>query len=116
MCRKLKEGTKWTNEEKIQLYHQPLEVHLIKLGPLTEEFLTRKKVGWSKVDFGMNFEVTNDGYYKWTSGGGLNGIHMHRIQTLLDALKSIGYETERNRETESDTPVTKYIYKLEKKF
>ncbi|CAL8124481.1 unnamed protein product [Orchesella dallaii] len=130
MCRpRQKDGSpepaKWDEAKKSQVIEQRAQIHMIKIGPITEQFLSKKKLN-PALDFlqGVNFTLTEDSDYLWTSGEDLKGLPIHCKYQLLAALLRMGYTDtygETNRLPSSDdkptaAPVTKYIYSLPCKY
>lgn len=126
MCQKkpeLKEEvpTKEWDEHKSEVTEQEATIHMIKIGPVTERFLSKKKLN-PALDFlqGVKFTLTEDSDYLWTSGDDLKGLPVHSQYQLLDALTRMGYKDPcgGNRvgyptHESSDDPVKKFVYIFE---
>ncbi|ODM89871.1 hypothetical protein Ocin01_16808 [Orchesella cincta] len=118
------EKQEWDQARKAQITSQKGQIHMIKIGPITEQFLSKKKLN-PALDFlqGVNFTLTDDNDYLWTSGDDLKGLPLHCKYQLLAALLRMGYTDhhgDANRlpwqETEKAQPITKYMYSLTYKY
>lgn len=118
------EEVPWTPEVKQRFYQQQGEIHMINIGPVTQDILDSRLID---ADFnGVVFTWTKEtSEYVWTykNDGASKPLPLKYIGHLLAELRKVGYHSQdtwsRNRPTQTDTYksyLTKQVYHLEKRF